>query len=72
MKRHLVLAVLVAALAALATCSREDGQPDPPTQVLVPCDPRAADGDPLACPPDAAIDAAIDAPVDAPTDAPAD
>ena len=72
MKRHLGLALLVAALAALATCSREDGQPDPPTQVLVPCDPKAPDGDPLACPPDAAIDAAVDAPPDSPADAPTD
>jgi hypothetical protein len=70
MKRPLLLAALAAAaaLAALGNCSREDGQPDPPTQVLVPCDPRAADGDPLACPPDAAVDAAIDGPVDAPPD----
>ena len=72
MKRHLVLAVLVAALAVLATCDREDGQPDPPTQVLVPCDPKATDGDPLACPPDASVDAAVDAPIDAAADAPAD
>lgn len=70
MKRHLLLAVLVAAtaLGMLATCDREDGQPDPPTQVLVPCDPKAPDGDPLACPPDAAIDAPADAAADTPAD----
>jgi len=45
-------------LVLLTTCSRDDREPDPPTQVLVPCDPAAADGDPLACPAD---DAGIDA-----------
>lgn len=44
-------------LAAIA-CAREDGVPDPKPQTLVPCDPSAADDDPLACPPDAGVDAA--------------
>ena len=48
--------------AALNACSREDGQPDPPPQVLVPCDRDAGEGDPLACPPGAYPDDA------APTD----
>ncbi|MDB4955452.1 MAG: hypothetical protein JWO36_3021 [Myxococcales bacterium] len=64
--RALLLAGLVA-LAGLVNCDREDGQPDPKAQVLVPCDPHAPDGDPLACPP-GAIDAGVDAPADAPLD----
>ncbi|NVB79364.1 MAG: hypothetical protein HOV81_13300 [Kofleriaceae bacterium] len=57
------------ALAAFA-CTREDYEPDPKPQTLVPCDPSAAEDDPLACPPDAAVDAGIDAaPLDAPADA---
>jgi len=58
----------------LGACQREDGQPDPPVQALVPCDPAAGSGDPLACPPaDAQVDAPrIDAGVGAPIDAPAD
>ena len=51
------------ALATLTDCTRGDGEPDPPTQVLVPCNPRAPAGDPLACPP-GAIDAGVDAPAD--------
>jgi hypothetical protein len=42
---------------ALTACTREDGEPDPPVQVLVPCDPAAPAGDPLACPVDAGVDA---------------
>ena len=52
--KRLVLACLLLGLCA-ATCAREDGQPDPPQQVLVPCD---------ACLPDAGIDA-LDAGPDA-------
>jgi hypothetical protein len=57
------LAILVA-LVSSATCARESGEPEPEPQVLVPCDPQAADDDPLACPPapDAGVDAAVDAP----------
>ena len=65
-----VLAGLVA-LAAVINCAREDGEPDPKTQVLVPCDPHAGPGDPLACP-DGAIDAGVDAALDSPADAPSD
>jgi hypothetical protein len=46
---------------ALAACTREDGEPDPPIQVLVPCDPAAPAGGPLACPVDAGVDAVVDA-----------
>ena len=42
------LAFCVAAITA--SCTREDGLPDPPVQQLVPCDPAAAPGSPLACP----------------------
>jgi len=49
----------LALLMLLTTCSRDDSEPDPPTQTLVPCDPAATEGDPLACPaPDAGVDAA--------------
>jgi hypothetical protein len=66
------LAILVVLAALAITCTREDGQPDPAPQVLVPCDPHAPDGDPLACPP-GSIDAGVDAAIDAMTDAsPAD
>lgn len=51
---------LAIAMLLLAACTREDGQPDPPVQVLVPCDPAAPDGDPLACPVDAGVDASVD------------
>ena len=44
----LVLAFAIAAIAA--SCTREDGLPDPPVQQLVPCDPSAASDAPLACP----------------------
>lgn len=65
------LAACLVALVALATCAREDGQPDPEPQVLVPCHPGAGEDDPLACPPvDAGIDAATDAWPDARPDAP--
>jgi hypothetical protein len=57
----LLLVVVVASLAI--TCARDDGQPDPPTQVLVECDPHEPLGAPLACPPPA-IDAGVDAPHD--------
>jgi hypothetical protein len=72
MKHLALLFVLAAAIAALVTCARDDGQPDPPLQTLVPCDPSGAAGDPLACPPDAAVDAAPDAAPDAAVDAPID
>jgi hypothetical protein len=47
----LVLAVLTTCAAILFACSRDDGFPDPPVQVLVPCNPDASADDPLACPP---------------------
>lgn len=47
---------LVVLLAVLGIhCDREDGLPDPPLQMLVPCDPSAAPDSPSACPPDAAV-----------------
>ena len=52
------LAGLAIAALAVVACAREDYEPDPATQTLVPCDPGAAEDDPLACPPDAGIDAA--------------
>jgi hypothetical protein len=52
----LVLAIVVA-MAAYA-CTREDGEPDPPVQTLVPCHPDAGSDDPLACPPP--VDAGVD------------
>jgi hypothetical protein len=61
MTKPIILVFLGAAAIAGLTCTREDGQPDPPQQVLVPCDPTAPGGDPSACPPDAGVDAAIDA-----------
>ena len=54
-----LLATLCLGSLVLGACDRDDGEPDPAPQQLVPCDPRAAEGDPSACPPDAA-----------PTDAP--
>ena len=73
MKPLALVLVAAVAIAALVTCAREDGLPDPPLQSLVPCDPMAASDDPLACPPaDAAIDAMPDAPPDAPPDVPPD
>ncbi|HEX4458248.1 MAG TPA: hypothetical protein VIA18_09785 [Polyangia bacterium] len=44
------LFVSLAAVTAcgLSGCSREDGLPDPPLQMLVPCDPTP--GSPIACP----------------------
>jgi hypothetical protein len=60
MRRLFAIAVYaVAAAVALATCTREDGTPDPPVQQLVPCHPDAGAGDPLACPP---RDGGVDAP----------
>ncbi len=57
MTRVAVCLAIAAGLVGI-TCAREDGEPDPKVQVLVPCDPTAMPGDPLACPPpDAAIDA---------------
>jgi hypothetical protein len=42
-------------LLCAAGCTREDGEPDPPIQQLVPCDHDAAPSSPLACP-SAAVD----------------
>ncbi|HEY2747038.1 MAG TPA: hypothetical protein VGL86_20590 [Polyangia bacterium] len=51
-RRFGVVLALALAVAAIAVgCTREDGLPDPPVQQLVPCDPAAASGSPLACPP---------------------
>ncbi len=50
--RSLVAIVLVAAAALAWSCNREDGEPDPPVQMLVPCDPSAPADDPSACPPE--------------------
>ena len=69
MNKITMLAILIA-LVTSATCARENGEPDPEPQVLVPCDEAATEDDPLACPtPDAGVDATI-APVDAAPDAP--
>ena len=57
--RALILVALEFASLAIAACDRDDGEPDPAPQQLVPCDLSAPDGDPTACPPDAA-------PLDAP------
>jgi hypothetical protein len=46
----ILLALWLAAGLALVSCTREDGLPDPPPQTLVPCDPDAGAGAPLACP----------------------
>jgi hypothetical protein len=56
MRRHTLRIATTVALAIVAMhgCDRDDGQPDPPDQTLVPCDPQAAADDPTACPPDAA------------------
>jgi hypothetical protein len=71
--KRVSLVLLLLATALTATCARETGEPDPPQQVLVPCDPSAPDGDPLACPPaDAGVDAPPDARRDAARDAAAD
>jgi hypothetical protein len=56
--KKLALAVVVA--MAVYACTQEDGEPDPPTQHLVPCHPDAGSDDPLACPP--AVDAGVDGP----------
>lgn len=58
MKAILVLLAFAFALATLATCARDDGEPDPPVRSLVPCHPDAGADDPLACPPpgDAGVD----------------
>jgi hypothetical protein len=45
-----VLALALCIAATAASCTREDGLPDPPIQQLVPCDPSAAPDSPLACP----------------------
>jgi hypothetical protein len=42
------VSLAAASTVALSGCSREDGLPDPPLQMLVPCDPTA--GSPIACP----------------------
>jgi hypothetical protein len=44
----------------LCGCGSDDGLPDPPLQMLVPCDPTP--DSPIACPPDAAaiVDAGSD------------
>jgi hypothetical protein len=64
------LAILIA-LVTSATCARESGEPEPESQVLVPCDPQVPDDDPLACPtPAAGLDAGVDATIDAAPDAP--
>jgi len=68
MNRAAVALIVLVAAAVGITCAREDVEPDPPTQVLVPCDEGAPAGDPSACPPvDAGVDGALDA---APPDAP--
>jgi hypothetical protein len=51
MMRLVLVAVALAML--VATCAREDGEPDPPVRPLVPCHRDAGSDDPLACPPDA-------------------
>jgi hypothetical protein len=51
-----VLFALVCGLSIYA-CARDDGEPDPPLQTLIPCDPDAGVDDPLACAP---VDAGID------------
>jgi hypothetical protein len=67
--KTLALAVAALLAGAFISCAREDGLPDPEPQVLVPCDPRASDDDPLACPPgDPGLDAGIDAPIEAAAD----
>jgi hypothetical protein len=43
--------VILALLIAIATCTKDDGEPDPPVRGLVPCHPDAGIDDPLACPP---------------------
>ena len=52
--------VTLALLAFVATCNKDDGEPDPPVRALVPCHPDAGSDDPLACPPP--VDAGVDAP----------
>ena len=57
-----MLLVLPAVSVATSSCTREDGLPDPPPQMLVPSNPSASADSPLACQPDAAV--ALDAGVD--------
>ena len=66
-KFWLWLLLILCGSSSLIVCSHEDGLPDPPIQELVPCNPDAGDGDPLACP--AAMDASVDAGADAGADA---
>jgi hypothetical protein len=50
-RRVAVVFLLALGIAAIGTsCTREDGLPDPPVRQLVPCDPSATPGSPLACP----------------------
>jgi hypothetical protein len=50
--------IVLALLIAIATCTKDDGEPDPPIRELVPCHPDAGNDDPLVCPPtDASVDA---------------
>lgn len=57
--RLLTLLVSLGALG-LCGCGSDDGLPDPPVRMLVPCDPTP--GSPIACPPDASaiVDAGSD------------
>jgi hypothetical protein len=45
---YLVVGLAVVTALGLSGCSREDGLPDPPLQMLVPCDPTP--GSPIECP----------------------
>ncbi len=77
MKRSALFGIgmMLMLMLAAGTCSREDGLPDPPLQVLVPCDLAAAAGDPRACPDlvgprDGGADAAMTTTGDGATDGP--
>ena len=60
--RALFALLLLALVGVLATCARDDGEPDPQPQHLVPCHHDAGPDDPLACPPpDGGVDAGVDA-----------